>query len=113
MAEAKSEPTGYQIRLKDRAENGEHGDAFFSLSSDFDFAQSRGKTVDELVDGLMAELFEEHNGGDYDGLWPAWAELKMLPSGIRLPDAPLAHRRELKAFLEIHYGEACCIGWID
>jgi len=106
-----AEVAGYQIRLRDVAEGGEHGDAFFSLSSDFDFAQSRGKTVDELVVELMDELFEEQ-GGD-DELWPAWAELNLLPAGIRLPGAPLSHRRELKSLLEEHYAKACCIGWID
>jgi len=108
---AETETTSYQIRLKDADEGGEHGDAFFSLSADFDFAQSRGKAVQELVDELMEEIFEEHGGASE--LLEPWGDLNYLPSGIRLPDAPLTHRRELKAFLETHYGAACCIGWID
>jgi len=102
------EITGYQIHLKDTDEGGEHGSAFFSLSADFDFAHSRGKTVQDLVDELLNELFQEHGQGYLE----PWGDLTYLPAGIRLPDAPLTHRRELKDFLETHYGRACCIGWI-
>ena len=101
----------FLLILKDVDEGKDHGNPiFFSMAESYWRTAPRApEFFEETVRGILDRFYELHRDEVFG---EPWGELTELPAGSSLP-LVLSTEDELRSFIEGHYGNTCCIGWIE